>query len=255
MKMQSVRANSGRIGLGILGSVAVGSILVAGSAAIAGIEPPVLEMGVQIFSKADTSTPIFDETILPENTGPFGPPNNDAWGYDVNVFDPAFNITGEINASPTTSPVPAFLNPTLNFANNSTESLWFLISITMPVAHTFDLPLSWASSASWTLTGPNPELKTLEDTPLWSVSTDGNELGSLFPDETVMNNDNLNISDQMGGMLDNPVSDSMTINLAFKLSPNAVGGVNGNFVILPAPGALAMLGIAGLVGTTGRPRR
>jgi len=228
------------------------SLLLAGNVASAGIDPPVLEMDIQVFSTADTNAPVFDQVYNPDNTGPLGPAGSNAWGYEVGVFTQNFNITGEVNASPTTSPTFAFLNPTLNFANNSAESLWFMISIKMPIAHLFALPLEWASSASWTLTGPNPELTTLEDTPLWSVSTDGNSTGSLFPDETVMNNDNLNISDEMSGLLDSPVTEYMMIDLAFELSPNAIGGVNGHFSVIPAPGALALLGIAGLIGTTRR---
>jgi hypothetical protein len=62
-----------------------------------------------------------------------------------------------------------------------------------------------------------------------------------------MNNQNLNISDNLGGALGQAVLETMTIDLAFKLSPNAVGGANGLFSIaaVPAPGALALLGIGG----------
>jgi hypothetical protein len=234
--------------------LATASFLLAASVASAGINPPVLQMDIQVFSTADTDTPIFDQTHIPSNTGPVGPAGSNAWGFDVGVFNPNFNITGEINASPTTSPTSAFLNPTLNFANNSTESLWFMISIKMPTAHMFSLPLEWASSASWTLTGPQPELTTLPDTPLWTVSTDAGSVSSLFPDPTVMNNNNLNISDNISGLLASPVAEYMIIDLAFEISPNAVGGVNGMFSIIPAPGALALLGCAGLVGTSRRRR-
>lgn len=233
---------------------AAASLLVASTTASAGVVAPVLEMDIQVFSKADTSTPIFDQVYIPDNDGPIGPDGSNAWGYDVGVFDPSFDITGDINASPTTAPAPAFLNTTLNFANNSTESLWFMISLKMPTSQAFSLPLEWASSASWTLTGPNPELTTLEDTPLWSVSTDAGSVGSLFPDPTSMDNDNLNISDDMGGPLADPVAEYMMIDLAFELSPDAVGGVNGQYIILPAPGSLALLCCAGLIGTSRRRR-
>jgi hypothetical protein len=160
-----------QMGLGTYVAICVFGLSVLASAGpvSAGIDPPVLSMDIQIFSKADTSTPIYDQVVMPTNTGPVGPPGSHAWGYDVSIFNPNFSITGEVNASPTTSPTSAFINPTLNFANTSADSLWFLISITMPTAHVFNLPLSWNTSASWTLTGPNPELTTLDDTPLWSV--------------------------------------------------------------------------------------
>lgn len=229
---------------------AAGTLLVASSAS-AGIDPPVLEMDVQIFSKADTSTPIFDQTVIPSKTGPFDEPN--AWSYGVGVFDPAFKIEGEVNASPTTAPTKAFINPTLNFENFSQDSLWFMISLKMPVAHDFDLPLQWQTSASWTLAGQfPPQLQTLEDTPLWSVGTDGSEVGSLFPDPTVLDVNQLNISDSTSGDLFSPVTDYMTIDLAFKLDPGSVGGVNGIFQIIPAPSALAVFGLAGLMGRSRR---
>ena len=234
--------------------MATASLLLAASIASAGISPPVLEMDVQVFSTADTNTPLYDQTVLPSKSGSLGPAGNNAWGFDVGVFNPNFNITGEINASPTISPTAAFLNPTLNFTNNSTESLWFMVSIKMPTSHLFPLPLEWASSASWTLTGPQPELTTLSDTPLWAVSTDAGSLGSLFEDSTAMNNNNLNISNNMSGPLGGSVAEFMMIDLAFELSPNAVGGVNGLFTVVPAPGALALLGCAGLFGTKRRRR-
>jgi hypothetical protein len=234
--------------------VAAASLLIASAPALGGVVAPVLEMDIQVFSTSDTNTPIFDQVYNPVNSGTIGPAGSNAWGFDVGVLDQNFNISGEINASPTTSPTSAFLNPTLNFANNSAESLWFMITIKMPTAHMFSEPLEWSSSASWTLTGPEPELTTLPDTSLWSVSTDGHTVGSLFSDSTVMNNDNLNISDEMGGLLPGQVADYMMITLAFELSPNAIGGVNGIFTVIPTPGALALLACAGLFGTT-RKRR
>lgn len=239
--------------MGLSCSLAAASLLLASSVASAGIDPPVLEMDIQIFSKADTSTPIFDQTVIPSKSGPFGEPNS--WSFNVGIFDPAFNIEGEINASPTTSPSKAFINPTLNFNNFSADSLWFMISLKMPVAHTFDAPLEWFTSASWTLAGQfPPQLQTLEDTPLWSVGTDGTEVASLFPDPTVMDINQLNLSDSTSGDLFSPVLDYMTIDLAFKLDPGSVAGVNGIFEIIPAPGALAVFGLAGLMGRSRRRR-
>lgn len=234
--------------------VAAASLLIVSTPALAGVVPPVLEMDIQVFSTADTNTPIFDQVYNPVNSGMIGPSGSNAWGFDVGVLNQNFNITGEINASPTTSPTSAFLNPTLNFANNSAGSLWFMISIKMPTAHMFSVPLEWSSSASWTLTGPEPELTTLQDTSLWSVSTDGNNVGSLFSDSTVMNNTNLNISDDMSGLLAGQVNDYMMITLAFELSPNAIGGVNGMFTVIPTPGAIALIACAGFFGTTRRRR-
>jgi hypothetical protein len=244
-----------RMGLGPYVAISVFGLSILASPALAGIAPPELTMDITIFSKEDTKNPIYQQVVTPTNTGPVGPPGSHAWGFDVLVFHPSFSISGDVNASPTTSPVPAFINPTLNFANNTADSLWFLISINMPTAHEFGLPLGWSTSASWTLTGPNPMLSTLEDTPLWSVGADGTQVGSLFPDPVVMDNDNLNISDATSGMFASPVLDSMSIDLAFKLSPNAVGGVNGMFqTVVPAPGVLMLAGVGGLIGTTRRRR-
>lgn len=248
------RTNSFRVKSGRACIVAVATLLIASMPVSAGVIAPVLEMDIQVFSTTDTVTPIFDQGYMPDNTGPVGPAGSNAWGFDVGVFGQNFNITGEINASPTTSPTAAFLNPTLNFANTSAESLWFKISIKMPTAHMFSQPLEWVTSASWNLTGPQPKLTTIDDTPLWTVSTDAGSVGSLFPDATVLNNDNLNISDSMSGQLGDPIAEYMIIDLAFELAPNAIGGVNGQFAVVPAPGALALLGCAGLFGLSRRRR-
>jgi hypothetical protein len=234
--------------------VAAAVVGMSTASAMAGIQPPVLSMDIQVFSKADTNTPIFDQVVEPTLVGPFGPPGSQAWSYDVGVFHPSFVIQGDVNASPTTSPFPALLNTTLNFANTSSDSLWFLVRLTMPIAHTFTLPASWESPAEFTLTGPDPELRTLEDTPLWTVGVDGSPLGSLFPDPTVLDNNQLDVNDFMSGVLANPVNDHMYIDIIFKLSPDAVAGVNGAFRIIPAPGALALLGLGGLIAGTRRRR-
>jgi hypothetical protein len=120
------------------------AVLVACSPAIAGIAPPVLTLDLQVFSKADTSQPIFDKQLVPTLTGPLGPPENFAWNYSLSFAHTDFSISnGTINASPLTSPTPAFLNPSINFINTSSQSLWVFMRLSMPVSETLSPPFDW----------------------------------------------------------------------------------------------------------------
>jgi hypothetical protein len=239
----------------LLPSAAILAVGIVGSSALAGIEAPDVTLEIQVFSKKDTNTPIFDDVISPTVVGPLGDPANFVWNYSVNASNLIFSLTGGLNASPLTSPTPALLNPDLVFTNTSGESLWFFVRLQMPIAQTFNLPLNWSSAPTFIYSGPSgSQIETIPDLPLWTVGVDDTPLGSAFPHHTILNEQQGNVQDNLGGILGEPVTSYMYHDFSFKMSPDAQGGPTGNFFIfaVPAPGALALLGIGAMLGGTRR---
>lgn len=195
----------------------------------------------------------YNQTFNPSGTsGPL------FYNYGVNVGNNDFSINGDINGSPDIDgPSPALLNTTLSFTNTSSSTLNFIVTMTLPM--TTNIPVSWNTSSSWVLTGPSSgvELQTLPGMPLWATFIDGIEIASLYDDPSGMGGGgggpfNLN-TDPKSGMF-GPVTESIGIQLAFSLSPDATGGPTGGFTLVPAPGAIVVLAAGMFIGVPRRRR-
>ncbi|MHC5022341.1 MAG: PEP-CTERM sorting domain-containing protein [Planctomycetota bacterium] len=164
-----------------------------------------------------------------------------------------FTIGGPINANNDISS-NFLLSPNLNITNTSTQTLDFVIRMTWDVAHGTDV--NWNSSSAWTLGGgPDPILFTLPGQSLWTLFIDSSPIDTLYDDPSGMGGggDLVLNTDPISGS-HGPVGSSMGIELAFSMTPGANAGVNGLFLITPAPGTLALLAVGAVVGRRRRRR-
>ena len=86
---------------------------------------------------------------------------------------------------------------------------------------------------------------------MWEALTDGTEVASLFDHPSELSFTGPGTTSSSANLPAGSVGDvatSIGVNLNFTLSPGETLGITGNFTIAPAPGALALLGIAGLAG-------
>lgn len=226
------------------GAAALSAALLCASATDAGVIPP-LEMSVQV---SDSGGVIYSDV--------FNPAGNDLGGglyqYGGTFADtPEFDVTsvaaGILVRPDLSNPLGALLGPNLQFINETSGTLTFDITLTLPF-NSASSELQWNSDSSWTLGGPGtPSLVTAPDTPLWTVLSDGGTIGTQFDDPSGLSGGGSLGTDPISGLL-GPVSDSIGIRLVFELSGGATAGVNGFFTIVPAPGAIALFGFAGLAG-------
>lgn len=183
------------------------------------------------------------------------------YNYGIGINESAFAINGSINASPdlpsVSNPSPALLSTTLSFTNNHTDTLNFIVTMTLPMT-TGNTAVNWNTSASWVLTGPSSgaQLETIPGMPLWAVFIDNSPIATLFDHESNMGGSgsgpyDLSTDPKMGAF--GPVTQSIAIQLAFSITPGATGGPTGAFTLVPAPGALALF--AGLFVGASRRRR
>jgi hypothetical protein len=180
--------------------------------------------------------------------------------YGIGINQTEFAINGSINGSPDLPGAsPALLSNTLSFANLTSQTLEFVVTMTLSMT-TGSTPVAWNTSSAWVLTGPdspNTSLGTLANMPLWSVSIDNNLITTMFDDPISIGGAggtyNLNEPPQSGTF--GPVQNSISIQLAFSLGADSTGGPTGAFtMVAPAPGALALFGAAFLVGGSRRRR-
>lgn len=137
--------------------------------------------------------------------------------------------------------------------------------VTLPVAPT--LPngsLMQGSAAVGLTTEGGGSLSTLAGKPLWRGMIDGSAVGpsaSLFFDPFALTNASTGSSGTSGNfgapfMVPGPaVLSSIGIEINFSITQNDQGSFTSVFYVIPAPGAIALLGFGGLIGTGRRRRR
>jgi uncharacterized protein (TIGR03382 family) len=145
------------------------------------------------------------------------------------------------------------LNSVFTVQNTHTSNLQFSILISMDV-----LP---ANASFYAIAGTNNLESltagnvTLSSTnafgaglPIWSFLVDGGTHDTLFPAPYSLSTSGTQAqsADDLGPMAGTP--SNIGIRLVFDLSPGAEINFNGTFQYIPTPGALALLGLAGVIG-------
>jgi hypothetical protein len=220
---------------------------VVGAALAAYVGPaqavPLVEMTIQVSDG-------FDDTFNPDGSdvggGVFnfqGQQGNDNW-----------LIQWDFNAVP--NPIGgATIGSDYEINNFSDETLNFLILVTLPLSGPTLDPTDYAGSAGFTLSGIDGELATVgPGNSLWEAWADGSEVASLWDDPFSLSFDGEGsqaISDNIDPGVIGSTSE-IGIRVNFSLTPGDSVTVTGVFGVIPAPGALALLGIAGLAGSRRR---
>lgn len=212
-----------------------------------------------------TATPgVFNinQTNSPFPTGLNGPGNE--WAISVWDFSADDDPAGAGAAA------GARLGAVFTVTNNLTESgnpaenhLYFSIFINMNV-QTAGQPTSFFGNGGMTLTAPGGSGSfnqiTAVNSPIWNFLINGADVASLYPSGFNLglsgpgtNSTSQNLTAGQTGPLAGIVPNSIGIRLDFDLTPGETVTFNGVFAFVPAPGGLALLGLAGLA--RGRRRR
>lgn len=186
------------------------------------------------------------------------------------LVDPVHNDWA-INWNSTSDPDPsvgsALLISGLTIENNmadlgpGTNHLQFVLQLTLPV-YASNLPATVVGNAGMTLNitpGSPGILTTVGNNSIWNAQINGATVGSLYNPGFVLGGSSgpatasTNPGQQIAPFnFNNPIN-TIGIRIVFDLTPGETVTFNDTFQFIPTPGALALLGLAGLAG--GRRRR
>ena len=154
-------------------------------------------------------------------------------------------------------------NNLVETGNPAQNHLYFSIFINMAVQPAGQ-PTSFFGNGGMTLTAPGGSggfnQITAVNSPIWNYLINGNTVASLYPNGFNLglsgpgtNSTSQNLLPAQTNPLAGIVPTSIGIRLDFDLTPGETVTFNGVFAYVPAPGGLALLGLAGLA--RGRRRR
>lgn len=249
----------------VVGAAALGMAAVSASAA------PVVhfDIGVNGGSGGPFNTS-FSQVAVPSATpgvhnvnhvnGPHPGGLADAFGeWSINLWD--FNVDDDPAGSGAAE--GAFLGAVFSVTNTMPEGLTpgenvlqFSIYISMDIA-TPDPNTTFFGNGAMTLLGNGSGLNEVSagDGPMWNFLIDGSDAASLFASGYSLGltgpgttSDSQNLSPAQTGPLAGIVPTSLGIRLDFMLTPGDTVNFNGAFRVIPAPGSVALLALAGLAG-------
>lgn len=189
-------------------------------------------------------------------------------GYDSGVFAPAgtdegnnvfnyqalgftgdnpdnWNMDWDFNAAPAYDP-GAGINGNFVIRNTSDMDLDFEIVITMPLLSGSDPGNAYFGSAGITI--EHGSVSARDGDSLWQGLIDGAVQDSLFDDPYELMTDATDDDNAATGGVHGGAADSIGIRISLTLSAGGDFTMTSGFGITPAPGALAMLGLAGIAG-------
>lgn len=167
------------------------------------------------------------------------------WNFQGGLSEPGTGLSFDINASddPTNALSGAFVGSNFTIENESLETQEYRISISLGLANAAP-DATYGGSAGFALTGTDGLLQSIPGSPLWLASADGAPVDSLFEDPMFLmfsGDGAASTSDDLVPGTLPGVSDSISIDLAFRLSPGDTVIVSGVFGIVPAPSAVLLL--------------
>jgi len=146
------------------------------------------------------------------------------------------------------------LNSVFTVQNTHTSNLQFSILVSIDTLPADAIAYGVGATNNLTsLTGENVTLSSTNEfgagAPIWSFLVDGSPIHSLYPAPYSLSTSTTQADTPADGFgLMSGVPSSIGIRLVFELSPGAEVLFNGTFQYVPTPGALALLGLAGVIG-------
>jgi hypothetical protein len=182
---------------------------------------------------------------------------NGVFNYTDTVFGPGYTVGWDINAKGFDQP---FISGNLVVVNQSLVTQTFQFTVNLPLSVAI-LPASlMGGSVAGGLTTDldGGELAALQGTPVWQAFIDGNMVASLLDDPFAVSKfgaGSVAIGPEAFGqpipsMAGPAITETMAITFSFSLTAGDQASFTSVFtaVVIPAPGALALLGLAGFIG-------
>jgi len=199
----------------------------------------------------------YQQTGSPFPTGIHGPSNE----WEISVWN--FNADGDPAGSggSTGAKIGSVFTVTNNLpdvADPNANHLYFSIMVTMPVLPSGN-PTTFFGNGGMTLTSPGsqfgaPGQITAIGNPIWNFMANGADVASLFGPGFNLgltgagtNSTSANLSAAQTAPLAGMHPTTLGVRLDFDLTPGETVTFNGVFGLIPGPGSLALLGLAGLV--------
>ncbi len=181
----------------------------------------------------------FSQSISIDGT-PAGP-DTVAWSGQVltEQFLVAITMVGDPNG-------PS-LGTVVQATNTSSAATEMAIDFTMPITAMGGGSIYWLGSLAASLNGTDVLLESVLDTAVWSASLGDETLGSLFQAPFELAVDGTGSSSAMDsgeGAATWAGGDTLAVHFEFSLDAGATVMFNGGVGVIPAPGGLALLGMA-----------
>jgi hypothetical protein len=182
---------------------------------------------------------------------------NGVFNYAQTEFGPGYTVGWDINAKGFDQP---FISGNLVVSNQSLVTQTFQFTVNLPLSVAV-LPASlMGGSVAGGLTTPvgGGTLAPLGNTPIWEAFIDGSSVASLLSSGASFTKGEAGsvaigpeaFGQPIPSMPGPPIIDTMAITLSFSLTAGSQASFTSVFtaVLIPAPGAFALLGLAGFVG-------
>lgn len=219
----------------------------------------------------------FDVTVLGGSGGPYNNNFNSPGAATANpqlfnhtgTLNPSidWNLSWNFNSDSDPSVGQASLGSTFTFentmadlANPAANHLHVIITTTLPVSAPA-LPATFGGNAAMTLTirpsdfGNDGELNATGGNPIWTYLINAASSANLYQSpfqlagtSPAQGDSTLNTNQTLSAFQYNQPVNNVGIRLEFDLTPGEKVTFNGVFAFIPAPGAIGLFGLAGLVG-------
>ena len=170
--------------------------------------------------------------------------------FSQQIIDDSFSV----NANFVGSPENAFIGGGFQIANSTAGQIDFTLEFLLPINELESSLNDWAGSLTIAITGFDASIESLLNEPIWAAAANGELMGTMLVDPFEMGVDGFgteSIAAAIDGSTPFEGGGYLAIRYAFALSPGDSVVFGGSLGYIPAPGALALLGMASLIG----PRR
>ena len=170
--------------------------------------------------------------------------------FSQQIIDDSFSV----NANFVGSPENAFIGGGFQIANSTAGQIDFTLEFLLPINELESSLNDWAGSLTIAITGFDASIQSLLNEPIWAAAANGELMGTMLTDPFEMSVDGFG-TDSIAAAIDGSTPFAgggfLAVRYAFSLSAGDSVVFGGSLGYVPAPGAIALLGLASLIG----PRR